>query len=646
MIPLSCDKISKSFGVNTVLSDISFSVSEGSRLGIVGTNGAGKTTLFKLITGELSPDSGSLYTAKNLTIGYLKQNEAADSSRTIWEEALTVYESTLEIERKLHSVERAISQYTNTDDPDYISLSGEYASLLEKFEAKDGYLYESHIRGILIGLGFSGEDFDQPIRQLSGGQKTRVALARLLLRKPNLLLLDEPTNHLDLDAAQWLETFLRDYAGTILLISHDRYLLDHLCDCILEVEHHRSTLYHGNYSDYHRKKQQRQEVQEKEYSLQQREIKRQQDVIRRYRSFNREKSIKAAESREKALNRMIPVEKPEQQKEIRISFHADRHSGKDILTAENLKMAFDGKTLFENVSFSLKKGDRVGIIGPNGIGKTTLFRILLNQLTPSAGKFRFGAGVDIGYFDQEQDSLHPDKTIMEELWDAFPQKTETQIRNTLALFLFQGDDVHKTIRQLSGGERGRVMLAKLMLEGKNLLLLDEPTNHLDMSSKEVLEESLKDYNGTLLVISHDRYFLNRIVRRILLFEKSGITEYPGNYNDYIEIRTRQELQESAPAAEKEEKTKTARKEEQKKEREVRQKKKAAAQHLKDMEEKIEVLEKRTGELEKQLCDPELYQQADKMLEIQQEYNEAKASLDAAYEDWMKLQDSSASDADS
>ncbi len=640
MIPLSCDKISKSFGVNTVLSDISFSVSEGSRMGIVGTNGAGKTTLFKLITGELSPDSGSLYTAKNLTIGYLKQNEAVDSSRTVWEEALTVYESTLEIERKLRSVERAISQYTNTDDPDYISLSGEYTSLLEQFEAKDGYLYESHMRGILIGLGFSGEDFDQPIRQLSGGQKTRVALARLLLRKPNLLLLDEPTNHLDLEATQWLETFLRDYDGTILLISHDRYLLDHLCNCILEVENHQSTLYQGNYSDYHRKKQQRQEVQEKEYILQQREIKRQEAVIRRYRSFNREKSIKAAESREKALNRMIPVEKPEQQKEIRISFHAEQHSGKDILTVENLDMAFDGKTLFENVSFSLKKGDRVGIIGPNGIGKTTLFRILLNQLTPCAGKFRFGAGVDIGYFDQEQDSLNPGNTIMDELWDAFPQKTETQIRNALALFLFQGDDVYKTIRQLSGGERGRVMLAKLMLAGKNLLFLDEPTNHLDMASREVLEESLKDYDGTLLIISHDRYFLNRTVRRILLFEKNGITEYPGNYDDYIGIRTRQELQES-PATEKEEKTKTARKEEQKKEREERQKKKAAAQRLKDTEEKIEALEKKTEVLEKQLCDPELYQQADKMLEVQQEYNEAKASLDAAYENWMKLQDSSA-----
>ena len=641
MILLSCEKISKSFGVDIVLEDITFSVSEGTRMGIVGTNGAGKTTLFKLITEALPFDSGNLYKTKDLTIGYLEQNEAVDSSRTVWEEALTVYEATLEIEKKIRSLEHSISQHTDTKNPEYIALSEEYASLLELFAEKDGYIYESHMRGILTGLGFSAGEFDQPIWQLSGGQKTRVALAKLLLRKPDLLLLDEPTNHLDLDATQWLEGFLRDYAGTILMISHDRYFLDRLCDCILEVENRKGILFQGNYSDYHRKKRQRQEIREKEYELQQKEIKRQEAIIRQYRSFNREKSIKAAESRQKALDKIVPVEKPAYMEDIRIFFHADRHSGNDILKADGLKMAFEGKTLFEKVSFSLEKGDRVGMIGPNGIGKTTLFRILLGQLQPVAGEIKFGTGVDIGYYDQEQTSLNPGNTVMEELWNSFPQLTETQVRNTLALFLFRGDDVYKGIRQLSGGERGRVLLAKLMLAGNNFLLLDEPTNHLDMASKEVLEESLKDYAGTILVISHDRYFLNRIVNRILLFEENGITEYLGNYDDYAERKNNQALLKSLQAEEPTEKTKTAQKEERKKEREERQKRKAFAQLLKDTEEKIGTLEKKAKELENRLCDPDLYKEATRMLEIQQEYNEVKASLDAAYEEWLELQDSDA-----
>ncbi|HHY82450.1 MAG TPA: ABC-F type ribosomal protection protein [Clostridiales bacterium] len=640
MIQLSCEKISKSFGTHKVLDQVSFSVNDGSRMGIVGSNGAGKTTLFKLITGMLSCDSGNIYIAKNLTIGYLEQNEAVDSSRTIWEELLTVYAPVLNLEKQMRMLEKQISECSDTDSPEYHRLTAEYGELLESFAEKDGYSYESHMRGVLAGLGFKPVEFNQPVWQLSGGEKTRVALAKLLLKKPGLLLLDEPTNHLDLDAVQWLEGFLKDYPGTILIISHDRYFLDSLCDCILEIENCKGEFYQGNYTQYRRKRQQQKEIQEKEYELQQREIRRQEEIIKRYRSFNREKSIRAAESRQKALDKMVLVEKPAYTEDIRMSFNVKKQSGYDVLRVENLSMAFNGKPLFSNVSFSLKKGDRVGIIGPNGIGKTTLFRILLGQLLPASGQVQFGTNVDIGYYDQEQSSLSPDKTVIEELWDAFPLLTETQIRNTLALFLFKGDDVYKSIRQLSGGERGRVMLSKLMLAKNNLMLLDEPTNHLDMASKEVLEESLADYPGTLLIISHDRYFLNKIVNRIILFEENGATEYLGNYNDYLEKRKNEELLKSLNAEELPEKTKTAIKEERKREREERQKQRAFQQLLKEIEDKIHSLEAEVENLEKLMCDPGLYQDAARMMDIQQQYNKAKASLDAAYEKWLELQDSS------
>lgn len=640
MILLSCDKISKSFGINVILDQISFSVKAGSRMGIVGPNGAGKTTLFKLVTGELPYDDGSLYLSKDLTIGHLKQNEAVSSSNTVWEELLTVYAPVLEMEKRIRSLEQQISVHSDTQNPKYLELTEEYGTLLEQFGEKDGYIYQSHMRGVLSGLGFSTEEFHQPIWQLSGGQKTRVALARLLLEKPGLLLLDEPTNHLDLGAVQWLEGFLKDYSGTIFIISHDRFFLDSLCDCILEIENQKGSLYQGNYSEFHKRKHQNREIQQKEYKQQQKEIQRQEEIIQRYRSFNREKSIKAAESRQKALDKMERIDKPTDTQDVRMSFHVNKHSGNDILRVEDLKMSFDSRSLFENVSFSLEKGDRVGMIGPNGVGKTTLFRILLNELQPSAGDIHYGTGVDMGYYDQEQSSLTPEKSVIDELWDTFPLLSETKIRSTLALFLFRGDDVYKPIHQLSGGERGRVMLSKLMLAGNNFLLLDEPTNHLDMPSKEILEESLTDYPGTMLIISHDRYFLNKIADRILEFEEDGVTEYLGNYNDYLEKKKNQELLASLEAQEPTEKTKTAQKEERRKERQQRQRRNAFQQLLKAAEENIHELEREVQELETALYDPELYQDADKMLDIQQQYNQKKATLNAAYEEWLKLQDSS------
>ena len=638
MILLSCDKITKSFGITTILDEISFSLNEGSRIGIVGANGAGKTTLFKLITGELPYDSGSLYLSKDLTIGYLEQNEAVNSSHTIWEELLLVYTPILEMEQRIRFLEGQISLHSNTKDSEYLKLTGEYGHLLELFAEKDGYSYESHMRGILIGLGFAPGEFHQPVWQLSGGQKTRVALAKHLLTKPDLLLLDEPTNHLDLDAIQWLEGFLRDYPGTILIISHDRYFLDSLCNGILEIENQKADSYRGNYTEYQRRKHENREIQLKEYNLQQKEIRRQEEIIKRYRSFNREKSIRAAESRQKALDKVDRVEKPVHLEDVRMSFHAKKHSGNDVLRVEDLEMSFGDKNLFHHVTFSLEKGDRVGIIGPNGVGKTTLFRILLGKQQPTGGGIHFGTGLDIGYYDQEQSSLSPQQSALDELWQAFPALTETQIRNTLALFLFRGDDVYKSIQQLSGGERGRVMLSKLMLAGDNLMLLDEPTNHLDMPSKEVLEDSMKDYTGTLLMISHDRYFLNKIVNRILVFEENGMTEYLGNYDDYIEKKnTNQlmlELEAEAPA----EKTRTAIKEERKKEREERLKRKSFQQLLKRSEDEIHALEEEVRLLEDQLSDPVLYENAANMLEVQQRYAQTKSSLEDAYNAWVDLQD--------
>lgn len=638
MIILSCEKLSKSFGEITVLSDISFSLKEGSQTGVVGGNGAGKTTLFKVITGEYPSDSGQIYKAKNISIGYLKQNEAVDSSNTIWDELLLVFEDLIKMEQAIRKMELEIADFKGSDS-EYQKLLDSYAHLLEKFQENNGYAYESLIRGVLTGLNFDQSEFHKPIWQLSGGQKTRIALAKLLLKKPSILLLDEPTNHLDLESTQWLEGYLKDYPGTVLAISHDRYFLDSICDGILEIENTKGTYFGGNYTDYHRKKHELIQLMTKNYTLQQKEIKRQEDIIKRLKSFNREKSIRAAESRQKSLERMDILEKPAHMKDIRMSFDVKKQSGNDVLDVNNLAMSFNDNMLFSHVSFSLKKGDRVGIIGGNGTGKTTLFKIILGQYSPVSGSINFGTGVDIGVFDQEQASLDPKKTVINELWDHFPDLTETQIRNTLALFLFVGDDVYKEIKFLSGGEKSRLMLAKLMLAKNNLLLLDEPTNHLDMSTKEVLEESLSDYPGTLLTVSHDRYFLNKIVNRILVLENGTISEYLGNYNDYIEKRKAQNLLEEAKNQPSENITKTALKEERRKEREERLKRKKYQAKINEIEDYIEELENRFDQLERELCNPELYENKDKMMEIQKEYNKIKASLEEALKEWETMHSS-------
>lgn len=637
MIILSCEKIHKSFGIDVVLDEISFSVKEGSRMGVVGANGAGKSTLFKIIINEISPDSGQVYIARDTRIGYLPQDAALDSNEPVWAELLQVFRPLLEMEKQLRSLEAQISEAADKGEANYRLLLNEYARLVEQYENQGGYSYESYIKGVLIGLGFSPDEFQKPIYQLSGGQKTRIALARLLLQKPQILLLDEPTNHLDLDATQWLEDYLRDYPGTVLLISHDRYFLDRLCDSILDIENGRSRLYQGNYSVYKEKKAFDIAQQQKSYELQQREIERQEAIIQRYKSFNREKSIRAAESRQKALDKMERIEKPYTEDEIRFRFEIKNQSGNDVLQVTDLAKSFDDKLLFQNVSFFIRRGERVAILGPNGIGKSTLLKCILGQYSPSSGDIRLGTGVSIGYYDQEQRNLRPNNTVIDEVWSAAPHLSQTEIRNILAAFLFKNEDVFKTIGTLSGGERGRVLLAKLILAKDNFLILDEPTNHLDMASKEKLEQALADYPGTILVVSHDRYFLNKIVNRILVLEKEGVTEYLGNYDDYLEKkRALTSASEEKPEIEK---TKTAIKEQRRREREEREKKRKMREELKLLENSIHELEKEIERLEERLCDPSLYQQIEKMREVQRKYEHAKSLLDQKYELWLKLSES-------
>jgi len=634
MIAINCERLTKSFGINIILNQITFSVNYRERMGIVGLNGAGKSTLFKIIMNHTSPDSGNVYIANNMTVGYLPQTTVLESERTIWDEMLQVFSSVIEMEKELRNMEAKMASYDTMDEKQYQKLLNDYSTLQDKFEKSNGYGYESQIRGVLSGLGFMQKEYDQPIYQLSGGQKTRIALGKILLEKPDILLLDEPTNHLDLEATQWLEEYLSEYPGTILMISHDRYFLDKLCDSILELENGNARYFKGNYSEYKRKKQELDDQHQKKYELQQKEIARQQEIIQRYRSFNREKSIRAAESRQKALDKMEKIEKLYIPENIRLSFQIQKQSGQDVLTVDNVSKSFDNTLLFENMSFSLRRGDRVAIIGPNGCGKSTLLKIILGYMEPSSGNIQLGAGVDIGYYDQELTSLHKENTVIDEVWNAFPNLTELEIRNALAAFLFKGDDVYKTISSLSGGEKSRVMFTKLMLAKNNFLVLDEPTNHLDMPSREQLEDALSDYTGTILVVSHDRYFLNKIVDRVLVMKAHGMEEYLGNYNDYIEKKKALDALKEIPVDLG--MTKTAIKEERRRQREEQELKRQKRKEIEDIENCIIELEEKMKSLEIQMCDPVLYNDVETMLKVQKEYKETKEHLDIVYERWLEL----------
>lgn len=635
MIVLSCNNICKSYGINTVLDNISFNLQDGDRVGLIGPNGAGKSTLFKILAGELHADSGELYIQKNKTLGYLAQDMALDSSSTIMEEMLKVYGNLIDKENRIRELEILISSPEAIEDAVYHNnLLKEYSTLLDEFDSENGYGYRSFVKGVLLGLGFTEDDFGKTIYLLSGGEKTRIALGKLLLTKPDILLLDEPTNHLDLDAVEWLEDFLRSYRGCLFIISHDRFFLDEITNRIFDLSGRRLDEYGGNYSTYMKEKDKRMENLLKQYELQQKEIERQEAIIERYRSYNREKSIKQAESREKALDKIERIEKPDSDpKAVRISFQTRVRSGNDVLDTVGLTKSYDNRLLFRDIEFHIKRGERVALIGPNGTGKTTLFKIILGLVTQDGGSVYLGRNVNIGYYDQEQTSLDESKTVMDEVWDSYPDLTQTRLRTILGSFLFMGDDAFKTVGLLSGGEKSRLALIKLILSESNFLLLDEPTNHLDIISKEALENALINYDGTILTISHDRYFLNRVADRIIYFDgEKGITEYMGNYSYYLEKKGRPtRFIEPAPAPAG--MTRTALKEEKRKQKEQAQKDKQFKEKLKSIEDGISSLEGKMSELHQLMCTEEVYSNPQKSQEIHDEIKSVEKQLEELYSEW-------------
>lgn len=542
---LACRQLHKAYGIDVILEKITFHIEEREKAAIVGVNGAGKTTLFKILTGEIAADGGEFYLKKDTSLGYLAQNFETNSERTIYEEMLSVFEKIIQIEANLREMENEMGGLSGQALADKME---EYAALQHEFEAKDGYSYQSRLKGVLKGLGFSEAEFNRPMNQLSGGQKTRVHLGKLLLSRPDVLLLDEPTNHLDIASIEWLEDFLRGYPGSVLIISHDRYFLDRIVTKVIEIENKKSSVYNGNYSFYWQQKEINREIQQKAYDMQQKEIRHQEDVIRTLRQFNREKSIKRAESREKALDKMERIDRPDAlPDQMRLTLTPFLTSGNDVLHAENLSKSYSGHKIFQGVSFDVKRSDKVAIIGPNGVGKSTLFRMLLKEVSSDSGLIRFGTNVFVGYYDQEQAKLDESKTIFEEIADTYPTLTQGQIRNMLAAFVFTGDDVFKPISALSGGEKGRVSLAKIMLSKANTLMLDEPTNHLDMFSKEVLESAINRYEGTCIYISHDRYFINKTAEKILELTPDGVVLYNGNYDYYLEKKAERARNEAEKA---------------------------------------------------------------------------------------------------
>lgn len=627
MIILSAQHIAKSFGVNAVLRDVSLTVQQGDRIGLVGVNGCGKSTLMRILAGLDAQDGGEISLVRGLRVGYLAQQNMVTSGETVWNELQKVYEQVFAMEKKLRELEDEMA-HAHTDAQRFAQLSADYDRLTQRFEEADGYSWKSMVSGVLNGLGFKPAQYDQCVDSLSGGEQTRLCLARLLLQKPDLLLLDEPTNHLDMETLQWLENYLAAYKGSVLVISHDRYFLDHVCTGIVEILMGASEQYNGNYTRYIAQRQERFESRMRAYEIQQKEIERQQAIIARYRMFNREKSIRAAESREKALDRMEKLEKPVDERAIRFSFEARRRTGEDVLQLTEISKSFGEKHLFHDLTLRVRAGDRVALIGPNGVGKSTLIKIIVGEEQPDTGFIRYGSNVDIGYYDQHQSTLHADKTALDEIWDRFPQMEQSNVRGALGMFLFTGDDVFKPIHTLSGGEKGRVALTALMLRKDNLLLLDEPTNHLDMDSREVLEDALTDFGGTIITVSHDRYFINRIANRIIEMQPDGVTEYIGNYDDYIERKNR-------PVAVEEEagKTKTELEKEKRREKLSRQALRQLKIRAQEAEKAVGVKEAEIAELEAQMADPSLYSDAQKSADVQRAYQKAQQALQTLYEQW-------------
>ncbi len=655
---LSCSNISKSFGSDTILENVSFHIEEHEKAAVVGINGAGKSTLLKIIIGELPADSGEVVVSKGKTIGYLAQHQDLESSRTIYEEVLEIKRPIIQMEERIRQLE---TQMRDAEGDALESMLSEYSRLNHQFELANGYAYKSEVTGVLKGLGFTEEEFTKPVNTLSGGQKTRVSLGRLLLSNPDIILLDEPTNHLDMESIAWLENYLINYSGSVIIVAHDRYFLNRVVKKIIELDRGHSQVYLGNYDEYSQKRAMIRQAQMKAYLNQQQEIRHQQEVIAKLKSFNREKSIKRAESREKMLAKVEVLEKPTEVNDaMSITLEPRTESGNDVLTIRNLGKAFGSLNLFQHVDIDIRRGERIAVIGNNGAGKSTLLKIIMGMLPADAGEIRPGARVHVGYYDQEQQVLHPEKTIFEEIQDAYPDMDNTRVRSVLAAFLFTGDDVFKKISDLSGGERGRVSLAKLMLSEANFLILDEPTNHLDISSKEILEDALNHYTGTVLYVSHDRYFINKTATRILELTGQTFINYIGNYDYYLEKK--EELTRiytgqtgsasslssktagplagltagSVSSSSLSEKEESAGKQDWKAQKEEQARLRKRQNDLKKTEEAILNHETRMEEIDQLLASEEVYTNVSRLMELNQEKETLARQLEELYEAWESL----------
>lgn len=633
---LSCQNINKAFGTDEILKNVSFTINDREKAAIVGINGAGKSTLLKIIVGEQSKDNGEVILAKGKTLGYLAQHQDLSSDKTIYEEVLEIKADIILLEEKLRKME---ADMKHKDGEELKAMLEAYNKANHEFELKNGYAYKSEITGILKGLGFSEEEFDKPVAALSGGQKTRVSLGKLLVSKPDIILLDEPTNHLDMESIAWLETFLLNYSGAVIIVAHDRYFLDKVVSKIVELDNGVASVYTGNYTAYADKRAMVREAQIKAYLNQQQEIKHQEEVIAKLKSFNREKSVKRAESREKMLDKIERIDKPsEVNDKMNIKLEPQIVSGNDVLTVEDLSKSYPPNTLFDNISFDIKRGERVALIGNNGTGKTTILKIINGIVKADKGEIKLGSKVKIGYYDQEHNVLHSDKTLFDEISDEYPTLTNTQIRNVLAAFLFTNDDVFKRICDLSGGEKGRVSLAKLMLSEANLLILDEPTNHLDITSKEILENALNQYTGTVLFVSHDRYFINKAATRILDLTNQSLVNYIGNYDYYLEKRD--ELTKIYAGLEETDEAKgqseSAVKTDWKQQKEEQARKRKRENELKKTEERIHELEARNAEIDELIVQPDICTNVPKLLELNNEKTQIDEELLELYDKWEEL----------
>lgn len=634
MIVMQTNQLTKSFGVNEVLKGINLTVQDRHRVGLVGSNGSGKSTLLKILAGKDHYDGGTLSMTRGLRIGYHTQLDDLTSPLTVWQEMETCFEDTFRMEEKLREMEARMGETHESDPEGFARLSEEYTRLTDRFEEEDGYAWRSRLQGVLTGLGFTSAQYEQTVASLSGGERTRLKLGKLLLAKTDLLLLDEPTNHLDLNSMQWLEDYLRAYKGAVVVVSHDRYFLDAVCNSIAELSFGRIEQYEGNYTRYLKLREEVMVRRMKEYTLQQKEIAREEAIIAQFRAYNTEAAHIKAKSREKRLNMIERVDKPVEEHNVYFRFHAGRGTGNDVLMCENLSKSFGARQLFHDLNLHVRAGERIALLGANGVGKTTLLKILTGRERPDTGEVRFGSGVEVGYYDQQQEGLSPDKTVLDEVWDDFPRMEQTPIRNALAGFLFTGDDVLAPVSTLSGGERGRVLLTKLMLRQDNFLILDEPTNHLDMDSREMLETALLGFEGTILTVSHDRYFINRIADRVLVMEPDGVTEYLGNYDDYLEKLAQKNAPEEELAPQK---TKTALREEKKREKAAIEAARREKARIANLETQITDLEEQMTKLEIEMSDPEAYQDNARAQSMNKRYNDLQKKIAVLYEEWEQAQ---------